>query len=120
MPTSNEVDELNSSLTPSVTVPSYILSRVSSVSGGYVIIGNIVVVACIITANVTAANSPQVLSLPSAYSDTALSCIDITNGIASSISEGVPAGLSTGGRCFVKTIAENHIYAISGSYIKAQ
>lgn len=83
-------------------------------------IGNIVVVACIITANVTASNSPQVFTLPSAYSDTALSCIDITNGIGSSISEGIPAGVATDGKCFVKTIAANHIYAVSGSYITAR
>jgi len=77
------------------------------------------VVACIITANATASNSPQVFTLPSAYSDTALSCIDITNGIGTSISEGVPAGVATDGKCFVKIIATNHIYAVSGSYIMA-
>lgn len=68
------------------------------------------------TASTTATNSPQVITAPNAICDSALSCIDITNGIASAIEEAIPCGVATNGRIYMKKITSGHIYAITGTY----
>lgn len=68
------------------------------------------------TASTTATNSPQVITAPNAMCDSALSCIDITNGIASAIEEAIPCGVATNGRIYMKKITSGHIYAITGTY----
>lgn len=72
------------------------------------------------TSSVTASNSPGIITM-SSYKpavDCALSCIDITSGISSSISGSVPCGIGTNGSVYIKECTQGHIYAISGTYIR--
>lgn len=94
-------------------------SRASLNEGGIFLSGDYIFVNCTFTATTTAANSPQIASGPNALLESALSCIDITNGISSEVTDSIPCGVSKQGRIYVKEITNNHIYAVSGMYVKA-
>ena len=115
----NQGRVLNEKWSPSAfAAVSITSSRGTLNSGGYIQIGKIVIIAFTFTASANATNSPQITGTPpSAKVDSALSCIDITNGIGSAIEEAIPCGISTMGRVYQKKITSGHIYAITGVYI---
>ena len=86
-------------------------------SGEAVRIGRMIHLNFVFTASSTAANSPQIAGAPSALYDSALSCIDITNGMSSSIENSIPCGIGTTGRIFMQSITNGHVYAITGNYL---
>ena len=111
----NEIATYNASNTLANVTP--VASRVSQSSGGAYRVGTIAVVAFKFTASTSASNSPQVASCSIAPAlDCALSCIDITSGISSAITDAIPCGISEQGRIYVKTITTNHVYAITGVF----
>ena len=77
-------------------------------------------VCLIFTSSVSASNSPGILGIGSLKpkNDSAMSCIDITGGIASAITGSIPCGISTNGTIFVKEIIEDHVYTITGTFIR--
>ena len=77
-------------------------------------------VCLIFTSTVSASNSPGILGISSfkPKNDSAMSCIDITRGIVSAITGSIPCGISTNGTIFVKEIIEDHVYAITGTFIR--
>lgn len=101
----------------SFTAPSVYSNRMTNISGGICQIGSMVVVNMTFTGNYTATNSPRIgsFSLSPKYVS-ALSCIDITNGIASSITEAIPCGVNTNGNIYIKKMTSGNIYAITGIY----
>lgn len=101
----------------SFTAPSVYSTRMTNISGGICQIGSMVVVNMTFTGNYTATNSPRIGSfslLPKYVS--ALSCIDITNGISSSITESIPCGINTNGNIYIKKMTSGNIYAMTGIY----
>ena len=70
------------------------------------------------TSTVSVSNSPGIITTYKPKNDSAMSCIDITSGIASAITGAIPCGISTNGTIFVKEIKENHVYAITGTFIR--
>lgn len=99
---------------------SFVSSRAENVSGGMRALGAYAFISVKFKAKATASNSPQVGNVLSGYfprTEVAASCIDITSGISSSITSGVPAGISTEGKIYVKEITTDHIYALTCAYI---
>lgn len=95
-------------------------SRISINDGGVKKIGSAVVVNFWFTAVSTAENSPIIAASPyKPRYDSALSCIDITNGIGMAIESVIPCGIDSGGHIYVKTITTNHTYALTGVFITA-
>lgn len=95
-----------------------ISSRGSITSGKAVRVGKMIHVNFVLSTTVSATNSPAVAFTNRALCETALSCIDITNGIASSITSTVPCGVGTNGSICMKEIIADHIYAITGQFIE--
>ena len=96
-----------------------ISSRVTLIDGGLKKYGNLVILQFKFKAIVSAANSPQIASSPSAVVDAALSCIDITSGMSTALTGSIPSGVHTSGKVYVKEIVTDHIYAVTGCYISA-
>lgn len=94
-----------------------VTSRGTITSGEAVYVGRMIHLNFIFTASVTATNSQQIAGVPNALYDSALSAIDITSGIASSITAAIPCGVSTLGRIYLQNITSGHIYAITGDYL---
>lgn len=90
-------------------------------SGGIYKVGKIVIVNFRFKSSRTLSNSPGValvtLTEMRPLFDSALSAIDITSGIASSIDGALPCGAQAGGRIFIKSLTTDHIYAITGVYV---
>lgn len=94
-----------------------IANRGTLTGGEAVYVGRMIHLNFIFTATSTASNSPQIASVPNALYDSALSAIDITNGIASAITAAIPCGVSTLGAVFLQAITTGHTYAITGDYM---
>ena len=96
-------------------------TRFQMLGGGYKNMGSYVIINLVVKAKTSATNSPSISSVASAYKptvDTALSCIDITSGISSAITDSVPCGISSAaGTIYIKSITLDHIYAITGYYL---
>ena len=77
-------------------------------------------VCLIFTSTVSASNSPGIIGVGSLKPkiDSAMSCIDITSGITSAITGSIPCGIATTGTIFIKEIVEDHVYAITGTFIR--
>ena len=116
----SSITSLNNSLTNNSMTPMSVLSgRGTALDGGYCLVGNMVHINWKFKAGTSATNSPSISSTPpSPKTEAALSCIDITSGISSAIDGSVPCGVSAVGTLYLKEIANNHIYAITGTYIK--
>ena len=103
-----------------MTAATALASRITVQNGGYRKIGSTVIINYKIKAVATAANSPQVLSdFPAPRIDSALSCIDITNGIGNAIESSIPCGIADNGKLYMKSITTDHIYVITGCYVTA-
>lgn len=93
-----------------------------TITGLYAYKDDAVMLNLIFTSTVSASNSPGVINIGALVGnpkyDCALSCIDITSGIASSITGSIPAGISTNGSVYMKECIAGHVYAISGEYIR--
>ena len=90
-------------------------------SGGIYKVGKIVIVNFTMKSSRTVSNSPGIVLITLMAMrpkfDSALSAIDITSGISSSIDAAIPCGVQAGGRIFIKSLTTDHIYAITGAYI---
>lgn len=115
--------EINSSLTNKELWAWSDNTRFQMIDGGYKNMGSYVIINLVVKAKTSATNSPSISSVASAYKptvDTALSCIDITSGISSAITDSVPCGISSAaGTIYIKSIITDHIYAITGYYLIA-
>lgn len=97
------------------------LSGRGTITGLYAYTAKDVVLNIIFTSSVDLSNSPRIITL-SQYKpkhDCALACIDITSGIGSSINGSVPCGIGENGSVYIKECTSGHIYAITGTYIRA-
>ena len=120
----SKINSLNSNLSPLIkslyNVNQSATSSRGTVTGQFLYNAKECTVNLIFTSSVTLSNSPGIIGL-STYkpkNDSALSCIDITSGISSAITGQVPCGIATSGTVYVKEIVENHVYAITGTYIR--
>lgn len=96
-------------------------SNRGTITGLYAYTAQEVVLNIIFTSSVSVSNSPGIITL-SSYKpkhDCALACIDITSGIGSSITGSVPCGIGANGSVYIKECISGHIYAITGTYIRA-
>ena len=94
-------------------------SRLTALAGGACIIGPLVIISLRFDSAYTATNSPLIGTIasdmvPSYVS--ALSCIDVTNGIANEITEAIPCGINTDGKIYMKKMTNAHTYVITGCY----
>ena len=105
------------------SAPNAIVSRATILNGGYLKFGALVIVHVKIKAVGSASNSPGILrDFPRPRIDAALTAIDITSGMTSAITSGVPCGItdnSNTGFVYIKETTNDHIYAITGCYITA-
>lgn len=102
------------------TAINYVPSRAETINGGIIHSGAYAELNIKFKAKATASNSPQIGSVTSDLLpriEISASCIDITNGISNAIESGVPAGIATDGKIYLKEIITDHIYALSCSYI---
>ena len=116
------IDSLSNSLTNNVLTPLTDTARVYSMGGGIIQIGSLGIIQWYVKAKSSASNSPIIKTF-SAFKpkgvDVALSCIDITSGITSAITSSIPCGIGTGGQVVMKEMTQDHLYAISGTFIVA-
>lgn len=104
-----------------VTVNEDALQERGTVTGKIMYNANEVTLNIKFTSSVTASNTPGIYSIASFSPavEAALTCIDITSGIASAITASGSCGISTSGVVFIKEVTSDHIYAITGTYIRA-
>ena len=116
-----DVEALNSNLAKGIRdIDQTATSNRGTVRGQLLYDATSCTVCLIFTSTVSASNSPGILgigSLKPKY-DSAMSCIDITSGITSAITGSIPCGIAMTGTIFVKEIIEDHIYAITGTFIR--
>lgn len=112
------ISALNSNLnnigstSSSVSVSS---TRAILLEGGAYTAGKLLVIQFTFKAIVSASNSPSVANILSHLPcDAVLTALDITSGIGTAITGGVPCGVSTTGLVYIKEIVADHIYAVSG------
>ena len=93
-----------------------------TITGLYACKGDAVMLNLIFTSTVNVSNSPGLIDIGTLIGnpkyDCALSCIDITSGISSSITGSIPAGISSNGVVYIKACEIDHVYAITGEYIR--
>lgn len=96
-------------------------NRVQILEGGYIVDGALMVINVKVKALTTLSNSPGILNPSTALlCDAALSCIDISSGIATAVDNSIPCGANkTYGTVYIQSITTDHIYAISGVAVLA-
>lgn len=116
-----DVEALNSNLAKGIRdIDQTATSNRGTIRGQLLYDATACTVCLIFTSTVSASNSPGILGIGSfkPKNDSAMSCIDITGGIASAITGAIPCGISTTGAIFMKEIIEDHVYAITGTFIR--
>lgn len=97
-----------------------LLGRVTNVTGGFVKIGQIVYINVKCTGNASHTSSPGILSgVPAPLTGTAALSAIVTGSGASDIQNALGAGINNT-NIYIKELAPNEIYFISGSYIAAE
>lgn len=117
----SQVNALNSNLAKDiVNINQSASSNRGTIQGQLLYDATECTVCLILTSTVSISNSPGIVSISSykPKNDSALSCIDITSGISSAVTGSVPCGISTTGNIFVKEIITDHVYAITGTFIR--
>lgn len=84
--------------------------------GGAYTVGKLVVIQFTCKAAASATNSPGIARIVNKTlpCDAALTALDITSGIGTAITSGVPCGISASGSIYIKELVQDHIYAVSG------
>ena len=116
------IDELNNSLTQNTLSTIGNTQRVYDMGGGYASKGSLGILQWYVKAKSTATNSPVIMTFSTQFRPkevVALSCIDITSGITSAITSQIPCGMGTGGQVVMKEMTQDHLYAITGTFIIA-
>lgn len=117
----SQIDTLNSNLAKSIlNINQSASSNRGTVRGQLIYDATECTVCLIFTSTISSSGSPGITNI-STYkpeNDSALSCIDISSGIASAITGAVPCGISTAGSIYLKEIIADHVYAITGTFIR--
>ena len=110
----------NVPFTSNVTPTSILSERVQILEGGYTTNEKLCVFNMKLKGLKTSSGSPSILSyLPQPVTEASLSCIDITSGISTAITNSIPCGVGKNGIMYVQTLTTDSIYAITGVYLIA-